>query len=599
MCPDTYGPKTDHSFRDLTLIGGHRLKNFACLEYIRSLRVCEARFITPWLALFFINGVAPGSYAEVGRAYLNIPGVDGDWKGAQFENWIRIEGRYWGEDAPTPGRGTGSATAQAIYSLPSAPYQGAGDLVFALRKSSPVLGQLMEQCAKRATLDQMTIAESADDFRNSALELGERPASIPEFLRYRLTGLQFKDCPAASAAPEQAFILSFSTIEWLNYNPENAEISEQSYYTRAGLKGEKLPLQPARFDSSRSGGEIKTFVVNWLGYAHDVAENQCPVMNSKPTPGNFEPPPVPGDKANDPGEQNRQIAVKLARRGPGFTNVGLLPGVGTNHGNIQPQTLRAHGVDLDNHDGTGEPAPGTCRQPDYQSPDGRTGIDNQLYRVFGCVAGLQGKQGLWMQVLNEEWRSGAISLLIQVSGIDDYSNDDEVEITFLYSEDDPVKDISGKEVLPDYSFRLSDKVEHTHYFTRVPARIVDGVILSRQALPLSINMVKGPALHLEQAQLRLELSEEGNLGGFIAGYQDWRYLVNYYSFAGFEVTFGYQLPAIYSALSNAADGMLDPESGECKGISTVYEIEAVPAFIPESEQALLATMVKPAQAGDK
>ena len=55
----------------------------------------------------------------------------------------------------------------------------------------------------------------------------------------------------------------------------------------------------------------------------------------------------------------------------------------------------------------------------------------------------------------------------------------------------------------------------------------------------------------------------------------------------------FQCPGFYNALRRAADGMKDAETGEFNGISTAYEIEAFPAFIPKSQRRVInASLVR-------
>jgi hypothetical protein len=523
--------------------------------------------------------IAGSAFGSVGEGYVQIPGISGGWQGGSHKDWIRIEGRYWGLDSYARLRGTGALRARAFFSGPSGPRRGAGELVISVQKQSPALAPLMEQCAKQARIPEVIFAESSEGYRDAALQLGDRPAVIPPFFEYKLEDVQLSECPVATDAPEQAFVLKFGDIEWLNFHVEDRALSSLGMPAGQAVSGVDVTLEPAKLLPAQSSGKTKSFIVSWLGFAHDVSSGQCPMMNSKP-------------KAEDFGLSSEQIVGKqqggglhnpLERRGPGNLNVCLLPGIAHDPGNAAPQTSVARGLDLDGDDGTGVPPAGTCKHKNYVSEDGHTGIDNQFYTVAACIAGLQGKKGLWQQVLNEEWRSGANSLLIQISGIDDEQNDDSIDVTILYSQDPAAKDASGKEILPDYTFRLATAPEFTHFFRRLHARIINGVIVTDKVQELDFNLVKGPTLRLANAQMRLEFTPDGNLKGVLGGYQDWRYLVNYYSFTGFEVTFGFQCPAFYNALKRAADGMRDPVTGECYGISVAYDIEAIPAFIPPSQ----------------
>ncbi len=520
--------------------------------------------------------------AEVGRGYLQIPGVSGSTVAKGYEGWVRIEGRYWGMDTPARINGTGPATAQAVFSAPEAPTQGSGELVVAIDKKSPALAALMAKCASNANLPELSFAESADDFRSAALELGERPATIPAFFQYRLKDVRFAACPVANAAPEQGFVLRFGGIEWLNYASGNPRLQDKYPGARkAARKVEPVVLAPTTLRPEPNSARVKTFVVSWLGYAHNVDDRQCPEMTRKPTPEQF--------GLKDAVVDDAAGTNSLERRGPGELNVCMLPGIAPDPGNPGPQTVTAHGLNLDGHDGSGKFPASTCPHKNYVGLAGERGIDNQFYSVAGCMPGLQGTKGLWPQVLNEEWRSGAVSVLVQISGIDDEKNDDDVSVTIFYSDDDPEKDASGKEILADYTFRAADTPVLAHYATKLQARIVNGVIETLPAKNLILNMVKGPAMRMEDARFRLRVAPDGSLAGTLAGYQSWRYLANYYNSIGFEITFGFQCPGFYNALKRAADGMKDPETDEFNGISTAYDIQGVPAFIVETPQNVANT----------
>ena len=502
--------------------------------------------------------LAGSALANVGVGFIQIPGIAGGWRAGNYRGWTRIESRYWGLHSVARANGTGPRRARPFFSGPAAPRE-ASELVISVGKRSPALAPLMKQCAMHAEIPEVLFAESADDYRDPALELGDRPAGVPRYFEYKLRDVQFADCPVAAAAPEQAFVLKFRDIELLNYHGTG--------------KGVDIPLAAAPLAPAQVSGQVKTFIVNWFGFAHDVSSDQCPTMNAKPKPEDF------GRTPAQVAAQSTDASNPMEFRGPGGLNVCLLPGAAPDPGNVAPRSKFARGLNM---------APnGGCKHKNYESEDGRAGIDNQFYTVAGCIAGLQGKKGLWQQVLNEEWRSGAVSLLIQISGIDDEKNDDNVDVTLLYSLDPAAKEVSGKEILPNYTFRVTDKPEFTHFFVRLHARIVNGVIITEKTPRLDFDLVKGPTLRLSDAQLRLQLTSDGNLKGVLGGFEDWRYLANYYDSVGFEVVFGFQCPAFYNALKRAADGMKDPDTGECNQISSAYDIEAIPAHIPPSQLKFL------------
>jgi hypothetical protein len=114
-------------------------------------------------------------------------------------------------------------------------------------------------------------------------------------------------------------------------------------------------------------------------------------------------------------------------------------------------------------------------------------------------------------------------------------------------------------------------------------RIVDGVITTDPVKKFQMNMGLDPLLTMQDGQMRLEILADGNLKGVLAGYVDWRRIMEANSNSYGEQFFGYQSPGLYHALKRAADGMKDPITGECNSISAAYEIEGVPAYITPTQ----------------
>jgi hypothetical protein len=190
----------------------------------------------------------------------------------------------------------------------------------------------------------------------------------------------------------------------------------------------------------------------------------------------------------------------------------------------------------------------------------------------------------------EARRNGEISLMVLISGIDNERQDDNVDVTLFYSRDPMVKSASGKDILPGYTFRVSEDPERTPYFQRMRGRIVDGVVFTDPVDEIAVDRGRD-ITRLLRGRMRLELKPDRTLKGVIGGYMDWRYLANYWgALTFFETGMGYTEPGVYNALKRAADGLPDPVTGELTGISAAYDIEGVAAFLPpEEERELLST----------
>jgi hypothetical protein len=276
-------------------------------------------------------------------------------------------------------------------------------------------------------------------------------------------------------------------------------------------------------------------------------------------------------------------------RGPDRLNVCELPGIVRDPGFSSPQSNSTRGMNLDGDDGAGEPPRGVRKHKNYVSEDGRAGIDNQLFSIEGCIPGLKSK-GLLTVDRNELMRSGAVSMLVEVSGIHNEQNDDHVFITVFYSKDPMVKSAAGSQILRNYTFRVAEDPELTQHFFRVRGRIENGVVVADHIKEISLHDGGQLRLTLYHAQMRIALRPDGTMKGLVGGYQDWREV---YGFLGpwrhFEQGMGFTCPGLYNALKRAADGLPDPVSGEFNGISAAYDFEGVRAFIPPAQhQSLLA-----------
>ena len=118
------------------------------------------------------------------------------------------------------------------FSFPSAPRKGESRLVISVDKGNPALRQIMDKCINKVAIPELTFAESSTRAR-AVTELGPRPTDIPQFFEYKLKDVSFSECPIVEDALEQAVVLTFSDIEWLNFKGD----TRQSKYASAGTPG--------------------------------------------------------------------------------------------------------------------------------------------------------------------------------------------------------------------------------------------------------------------------------------------------------------------------------------------------------------------------
>jgi hypothetical protein len=268
----------------------------------------------------------------------------------------------------------------------------------------------------------------------------------------------------------------------------------------------------------------------------------------------------------------------------------MLPGIVADPGFAEPVVDVVRGFDLDGDDGAGAPPKGVRKHRNYVSPDGRRGVDNQLFAIQGCVEGWR-RKGFLPMIGNELRRAGGLSILVEVSGVDDPRNDDDVAVTLMYSTDAMKRDGTAKIVLPDYTFRVSTDPAYTQDFARFHGRIVNGVLTTEPLKKVYVH--EGPAgitWSLAKARMQIRFNPDGGISALLGGYRDWReYLAAaFFRSSDYENTIGFQAPAMYDAVRRAADGLQDPATGEFTGLSAAYELEGIPAFIPPVEVQRLA-----------
>ena len=539
--------------------------------------------LTGAISILAAGGIGQ-AWAYIGDSFLNIPGEAGHWRGQDHKGWIRAEAGEWQGRLQPPMSGPGDFLAgnKLWFGGPAAAHPGnGGKIILSLSKNNPDLPKLMELCASKAELPEVGYAESSDRSR-PVLENGPRPANLPAWWEYRFKGVQVVDCPVLDGAEQQAVVITFNNIEWLDYDPaapmgNKIVIPDDTIYRI-------VPAEP------KPGKKIKSYVITWIAPATDPGDAACPKLNSKPTEADIYRYMSPEDAAAlraRNGEKGITYGSDSEKRGPHRISVSAFPGiVPDNPVQIEPQTTIADGLDLDGNDGTGTPPKGIRKHANFTSPDGRKGIDNQLLRVWGCVTGFRGRRGYINQTPNARRADGNIVTLIEVSDIDDERNDADVEVAFIHAQDKVIRDTSGHLFIPGYSFRPTYDPNYAYYNMRVHGRIKDGVITTDVMPVFKFNPGQGPANDVFQARLRLAPQPDGSVRGLLGGYLDFRNR----GFGGYgEGLFNFQTPAAYYSMRRNADGLYDPASGEYHGLSMAYEIDTVPAFItPLSPDELTA-----------
>lgn len=242
------------------------------------------------------------------------------------------------------------------------------------------------------------------------------------------------------------------------------------------------------------------------------------------------------------------------------------------------------GLNLDG-EGTLTKARGSsCAHENFSDAAGKVLIDNQLFRIGGCIKGRR-FGGIAHQSATAEMINGSYSIIFEISGVDDRQNDPDVEVG-VYASLDPTPFSAAAKPLPNGSLQPHPDKQ---YWTKTRGKIVAGVLTTEPtdiALPLHLAGMKNESL-LRQARFELTLKPDGSAEGVLAGYYEvMAYYQNQVAYNGYRhfadgaaLTSGFNCPSIYIALQEQADGLRNPKTGACEGISTAMIVEAQPAFV--------------------
>lgn len=263
---------------------------------------------------------------------------------------------------------------------------------------------------------------------------------------------------------------------------------------------------------------------------------------------------------------------QMAFRGKGRANIYIHPETYPDPGLVGVSGNIAEGINLDGDKKTG-----------FNSPTGEKGIDNTFYKTLGCWKTYRGPERLssGAQTFNDSMRNGSWTMVIVVHGDgEDPMNDKHVKVGFYMSDDKMVKG-GDNNVARDYTFRISPNAKYEGIF---PARTEKGWIISSKSVDKV--MLRDPSytrdLELLQAQIKLQMKEDGSLKGYVGGYRPWRPVYDGWVNARgpvIEALTWVELPAVYYALKRDADYGPKSAHGEKTHISYALRVDAIPAFV--------------------
>jgi hypothetical protein len=356
----------------------------------------------------------------------------------------------------------------------------------------------------------------------------------------------------------------------------------------------QLPPVPAN-------GELG-FVIEGFGGLPSVGKRDCSQGGSGGVRENF--------RATLPAAERERLLkkeneVEFEKRwkatifGPNNTNIC------TNYDKFERPMMRtvqskfAWGFDLDGSDGNAGSAD-TCAHENFTTPDGQAGIDNQAFRAMGCAGGGGGEerpaaleQGGDRNArggMSQFFASGEWTQVILIRGIDSMVRDDDVEIVYGNT-GQAVPMTPAGEFLRNASFTIDDQPPRERNVLR--GKIVNGVLTTTEAKDIRLAQTWGQGqgrgdlrglrtkFDLRKARMRLEFKPDGTLDGLVGGYTPvWMmFAAPALGGAGSATTANIDCAAQYVTLKKLADGIKDPKTGECTGVSTAMRLRAIPAYV--------------------
>ena len=276
---------------------------------------------------------------------------------------------------------------------------------------------------------------------------------------------------------------------------------------------------------------------------------------------------------------NRALAYRAYKRG---IETYVNPWAADDPGQPQVTSSIGDGFNLD----------GKIKPADFVSPDGEKGVDNNLYRAWGCDAPWRGNGNATLDMrANDKMQEGLYTIVFRISGNKDPMNDDNATVEIGYSPDKLVKDARGG-IAQDYSYRILQPME----YTKLKARIVNGVIETEQVEHLHSPRIawfydQNGDTNFAKGKIKIKMTPDGLSGNaLVGGYRNWRELYTENTFAQDGGQQGIREHedhvSLYYALRRNADGMYNEKTGRYDGISSVYRMKLTSAYVVNPDKPM-------------
>ncbi len=221
---------------------------------------------------------------------------------------------------------------------------------------------------------------------------------------------------------------------------------------------------------------------------------------------------------------------------------------------------------------------------DFTSPDGETGIDNQLFRTIGCVENYRPPEGTTTFYANKAIMEERYNrMLLEITGVESLNNDDDVTVTMYRGLDELVADATGDRYVSGTTMRIDDRWGKK-FVQSFKGKIKDGTLITQ---PVAFGQIPWSSFSLPTVQkfhdmrFQLRLRPESAVG-YIGGYVDvetWYWQTMKSESTHHQSNGQTTLNSLYKVLRKNADAYPDPATGRNTAISGSLEAKFVQAFI--------------------
>jgi len=212
----------------------------------------------------------------------------------------------------------------------------------------------------------------------------------------------------------------------------------------------------------------------------------------------------------------------------------------------------------------------SCGHGDLVDASGASGVDNQLSALWALIGPLVGEatHALMKGAINE----GRLLLSIELSGVDDLKNDEDVTLTFFRGRADPDVGTFGL-LSPDQTYYVDTEFPST---TIEKVKIQDGVIIAGPVtfqIPIDI-LAEFFIVQVTSGQIKITLEEDGSATGLLGGIINAKDVLD----EGYETNASAEFRLVTPIFLNNTD-MLPNEEGGCDGISMAVRFDATTGFV--------------------